>query len=185
MTDFLLALIGAALVSNLVLGLPLAADSLRQDPAAVLGPAGALLIAIAAPLGWALQHLLLRPLALEALQPLFALPLLALLANLVLRLLRSWRPAWPTAGLRLPLLANGAGLGALLQAASPASFAAALAFGLGGGLGFWLVLRAFADLLARSAAGDVPAPFQGVPLRLIAAGLMGLAFLGFKGWGPA
>lgn len=44
-----------------------------------------------------------------------------------------------------------------------------------------LVLILFASLRERLAAADVPAPFQGIAIGMVTAGLMSLAFLGFTG----
>ena len=62
MTDFIFALLGAALVNNLILGLPLGADSLRQPRSQALALAGGTLIVLATPLAWLLDRLLLAPL---------------------------------------------------------------------------------------------------------------------------
>jgi electron transport complex protein RnfA len=182
MTDFLFVLIGAALVSNLILGLPLAADALRHARMQALGPAGALLILLAAPAAWLLQQPL-QAVDLAYLHLLIGLPLLAALSWLSLTLLTRLRPSLGQTGLWPLLLGNG--LGAMLLARALDSFAGALALGIGGGLGFWLVLQLLSDLLERIEECDVPAPFRGTPMLLIAAGLMSLAFLGFNGLGMA
>ncbi|MGE8392993.1 MAG: Rnf-Nqr domain containing protein, partial [Pseudomonas sp.] len=53
--------------------------------------------------------------------------------------------------------------------------------GLGGGLGFWLALGLFSDLRQRSDHDDIPLAFRGLPIELIGAGIMAMAFLGFNG----
>lgn len=180
MSDFLFALIGAALVSNLILGLPLAADALRHARAQALGPAGALLILLTAPAAWLLQQALLA-VDLTYIYLLIGIPLLAALSWLSLALLQRLRPALDQSGLWPLLLGNG--LGAMLLARSLDGFAAALALGIGGGLGFWLVLQLMSYTLERIEQCDVPVAFRGTPILLIAAGLMSLAFLGFNGLG--
>ncbi|MDH4556078.1 electron transporter RnfA [Pseudomonas sp. BN417] len=182
MIEFILTLLGAALVNNLLLGLPLGADSLRQPRSQALALAGGALIALGTPFAWLLDQFLLAPLGLGQLRLFFFLPLLAPLAWLCLQLLSRLRPALPRDGLWPLLLANGAALGAMLLG-SAGGFAAALSLGIGGGFGFWLVLRLFDDLLQQVEETDVPAPFRGTPMLLICAGLMGLAFLGFNGMG--
>ena len=182
MSNFLFALIGAALVSNLILGLPLAADALRHARVQALGPAGGLLILFAAPAAWLVQQLL-QAAGLGYLYLLVYVPLLAALSWLSLSLLGRWRPAHAQPGLWPLLLGNG--LGAMLLGRSLEGFAASLALGNGGGLGFWLVLQLLSDLLERIEQCDVPVAFRGMPVLLIAAGLMGLAFLGFNGLGAA
>lgn len=182
MTDFIFALLGAALVNNLILGLPLGADSLRQPRSRALALAGGALIALATPLAWLLDQLVLAPLELGALRLFIFLPLLAPLAWLRLEGVGRVQPSLPRVGLWPLVLANGAALGAMLIG-SASSFGAALGLGLGGGLGFWLVLTLFDDLLQQVDESKVPAAFRGTPMLLICAGLMGLAFLGFNGMG--
>lgn len=182
MTDFIFALLGAALANNLILGLPYGADSLRQPRSRALALAGGALISLATPFAWLLDQLVLAPLELGALQLFIFLPLLAPLAWLCLESVGRVQPSLPREGLWPLLLANGAALGAMLIG-SASSFSAALGLGLGGGLGFWLVLTLFDDLLQQVDESKVPAAFRGTPLLLICAGLMGLAFLGFNGMG--
>lgn len=179
MSQFFSLLIGAALVNNLLLSLPLAADALRSARLQALGPASAVLIGLAAPLAWLLQAL-----QLQALQLLVFLPLLGALAWLSLLLARL-RPNLAQQGLWPLLLGNGGALGVMLLSQPLSGFTQALALGVGGGLGFWLALQLFADLLERVEQCDVPTPFRGVPIMLVSAGLMGLAFLGFNGLGAA
>ena len=183
MTNFFFALIGAALVNNLILGTALAADAVRQVRVQALGPASAVLIAFAAPLAWLLQQMLLA-VALPYLFLLSAVVLLAALAWCVPLLLTRLHPSsgmpdklWPA------LIING--LGAMLLARSLDGFSTALALGIGGGLGFWLVLQLMNDLFERLEQCAIPAALRGTPMQLICAGLMGLAFLGFNGLGAA
>lgn len=185
MTDFFLTLIGAALANNLVLLLPLGIDPALGAPGPrsrlhALGLATACVLLLAMPLSQVLYQQLLLPLHLEHLRLLGFLLLGALLILPTLALLARVRPGLPVAGLEPLILLNGALLGLALLAGD-AGFFQALALGLGGGLGFWLVLLLFADLLERIDQPDLPAAFRGAPILLISAGLMGLAFLGFAG----
>ncbi|MDH4654920.1 MULTISPECIES: Rnf-Nqr domain containing protein [unclassified Pseudomonas] len=182
MTDFIFTLLGAALVNNLILGLPLGADSLRQSRSRALALAGGALIAVATPIAWLLDQFILVPLELGALRLFIFLPLLAPLAWLCLEGVGRACPSLPREGLWPLLLANGAALGAMLIG-SESGFGVAIGLGLGGGLGFWLVLTLLDDLLQQVDETKVPAAFRGTPLLLVCAGLMGLAFLGFNGMG--
>jgi len=200
MTAFFLALIGAALVTNLLLLLPAGADALRQRPEqwTLLGPVSALLIALATPLSWLLFKGVLAPLQLDALRLFIYLPLLAAVAWLCVSLLsrrselareESDAASLPTTSpgspaswlLRGPLcVSGGAALGSLLLAESQ-SFLLAIAQGIGGGLGFWLALRVLADLLERVDRQAIPRALRGAPLVLISVGLAGMALLGLQG----
>ncbi len=184
MTELFLALIGAALVNNLILMLPAGADALRSARVRLLGPASALLILLATPLAWLLQSVLLERLGLSYLRLFVLMPVLALLAWLSLKVFARLRPQQPQDGLWPLLLGNGAALAAMLLSSQPAtSFTLALTLGFGGGLGFWLALRLFTDLQERIEQTEIPEPFKGAPIALVSAGLMGLAFLGFNGLG--
>ena len=90
---------------------------------------------------------------------------------------------WPVLALALLLLGNG--LGAMVLTATLDDFASSMALGIGGGLGFWLVLQLMSDMIERTERCDVPTAFRGAPILLVVAGLMGLAFLGFGGLGAA
>jgi Na+-translocating ferredoxin:NAD+ oxidoreductase subunit A len=86
-------------------------------------------------------------------------------------------------GIYLPLITtNCAVLGIpLLNVQENHNFVQSLFFGLGGALGFTLVLILFAAMRERLEAADVPGPFKGTSIAMITAGLMSLAFMGFSG----
>lgn len=179
MTDLLIALLGAALVNNLLLAQAAGGDA--QPRLQALARAGGLMLALGLPLAWLLDRLLLAPLALDHLRPLVLLPLLAPLAWAALALLKHLPgTADVPNGLFPLLLGNGAVLGGLYLAAS-SGFVHALGLALAGGIGFWLALGLFADLMQRVDAADVPAPLRGTPITLLCAGLMGVALMGFNG----
>ncbi len=60
-------------------------------------------------------------------------------------------------------------------------FFESMAFGLGSGLGFGLALIIMASIREKLEVADVPAPFKGLPISFILAGLIALAFTGFSG----
>ncbi len=86
-------------------------------------------------------------------------------------------------GIYLPLITtNCAVLGIpLLNAQEHHNFVESLFFGMGGALGFTLVLVLFAAMRERLEAADVPLPFKGTSIAMVTAGLMSLAFMGFSG----
>ncbi len=69
----------------------------------------------------------------------------------------------------------------MLNAQEQHGFVESLLFGLGGALGFTLVLLLFAAMREHMEAADIPKPFRGVSIAMITAGLMSLAFMGFAG----
>ncbi len=73
--------------------------------------------------------------------------------------------------LAVPLINAGEGYG----------FMESLAFGLGSGIGFALALVIMASIREKLELADVPAPFRGMPIAFVTAGLISLAFTGFSG----
>ncbi|PMY39549.1 MULTISPECIES: Rnf-Nqr domain containing protein [Pseudomonas] len=191
MTEIVLTLISAALINNFVLQWPLGVDPLLQASAEpqvarrrihALGIATSCLMLLCSLLGYGLYQALLVPLGLTSLQLFVFLPLGVLLIAPLLKLLTRMLPGLPFDGLWPLLLGNAGVLGALLLAVQAnRGIAYSLALGLGAGLGFWLVLSLFSDLRQRILNNDVPLPFRGLPIDLISAGLMAVAFLGFNG----
>ncbi|WP_313518480.1 Rnf-Nqr domain containing protein [Pseudomonas sp.] len=150
---------------------------LRSDRPPALGPATALLVILATPLGWALAQL---PEGLQHLRLLVLLASLLPLALLSLKLLA--RRYAPAPGLLPLLLANGAAVtDVLMFEQASREWLPSLGIGLLAGLGFWLILQLLGDLLERGDKAGVPAPLRGAPLALIGAGLMGLVLLGVVG----
>ena len=86
-------------------------------------------------------------------------------------------------GLFVPLITtNCAVLGvALLNIQRSVSFLQAVAYGIGGGLGFSLVMVLFSGMRERLDFADVPMPFRGTAIALVTAGMMALGFIGFAG----
>lgn len=191
MSDWVSVLVGAALVNNVALqqflGLcPLLGGS-RQLPAAHgLGMATTLVLTLGAGLTHLVQHYWLLPLKLEILQTLVFIVLIASLVQLLEALLRAYQPILhQKLGLYLPLItSNCAVLGVmLLNDHAGRDLAAALLYGLGAGLGFWLVLVILACQRQRLELADAPQAWRGAPLALVSAGLTALAFLGLAGLG--
>ncbi|QXI27478.1 Rnf-Nqr domain containing protein [Pseudomonas vanderleydeniana] len=188
MTDLLLTLVSAALINNVVLHWPLGVDPLLQGTPVerrrlhALGIATSWVMLAATLLNYSLYQLVLRPLQLDILQLLVFLPVCVALIGPSLKLLARWLPSLPFERLWPLLLTNAGILGlTLIGTQHDRGVAHAVLLSLGGGLGFWLVLVLFNDLRQRTYHEEVPLPFRGLPIELISAGLMALAFLGFNG----
>ena len=189
MTDLILIILATVLVNNFVLtkflGLcPFLGAGGRLETAAGMALATTFVLTLASGISYLVNAWLLLPAGLGYLRLLAFILIIAgtvQFAELVIR--RSSPMLHQVLGLFLPLITtNCAVLGiALLNVQQSESLAAALAYGLGGGLGFSLVITLFAGLRERTAASDVPAPFRGAAASLVTAGLMALAFMGFAG----
>lgn len=189
MTELILAVIGAALINNIVLQQTLALDPLLRADADdsrcrmhALGLATLVALLLVSTVGPLLYHYVLRPLDLGYLRLFVFLPLCVLAPGPILRFLQRWRRDWPFADLKTLLVGNAALLGLCLHlTAENRGFLPTLMTGLGSGLGFWLVLVLFGDLRQRSRHDDIPVAFRGLPIELMGAGVMAMAFLGFSG----
>ncbi|MFJ4196663.1 electron transport complex protein RnfA [Pseudomonas sp. NPDC089534] len=185
MTDLVLVIFSAALLNNFVLSWPLGVDPAlagERRQVHALGLATLALMLVAGTVAQALWQWLLVPLHLEGLRLFAFLPLCVLSVAPLLKLLARGLPALPFDGLWPLMLGNAGALGlTLINAQADKGLSHAMALSLGAGLGFWLVLSLFSDLRERSAGNDVPLPFRGLPIQLIGAGLMAVAFLGFSG----
>jgi len=86
-------------------------------------------------------------------------------------------------GIYLPLItSNCAVLGvALLAINQSLSLLQTMVFSMGAAGGFTLVMVLFGAMRERLVHDDIPLPFQGIPIALISAGIMSLAFMGFQG----
>ncbi|ABM61077.1 electron transport complex subunit RsxA [Halorhodospira halophila] len=189
MTEYLLLLIGVALVNNVVLtqflGLcPFMGVSNRLDTALGMGLATTFVLTLAAAAGWVIEHALLIPLGLEFLRILsFILVIAGTVQFTEMAVARVSPTLHQVLGVFLPLITtNCAVLGvALLNIQEAHTFAQSLVFGVGAALGFTLVLVLFAGLRERLATAAVPAAFAGAPIGFVVAGLLSLAFMGLTG----
>ncbi|MFJ4384251.1 Rnf-Nqr domain containing protein [Pseudomonas sp. NPDC089408] len=178
MNDYILILISAALVNHLCL---------HQQPLPRLhlhvhGLACALCIALGVIGAQLLAQGVLAPLHIQDLALFLLLSWLALLAWGIPWLLAKWRPAWPVAGLPALLSSNAVALGlALQQASDDSAWSSTLLQALLAGAGFWLALALFADLRQRTKHADIPGVLRGLPIELIGAGVMAMAFSGLNG----
>jgi electron transport complex protein RnfA len=189
MTELLLLAIGASLVNNFVLtqflGLcPFVGVSRRFEAAAGMALATLFVLTVASGLSFSLWHWVLQPLGLEYLRTLAFILMIAGVVQFTELLVRATSPLLhQMLGIFLPLITtNCAVLGVpLLNVQADHNLVESLLFGLGGAIGFSVVLIIFASIRERLEAADVPVVFRGSAIAFVTAGLMSLAFMGFAG----
>ncbi|MGM0677269.1 electron transport complex subunit RsxA [Ectothiorhodospira marina] len=189
MTEFLLLLLGTALVNNVVLvqflGLcPFMGVSNKLDTALSMGLATTFVLTLASVAGWLLEYFVLAPLDLGFLRILSFILVIAAVVQFTELVIRKTSAALHRVlGIFLPLITtNCAVLGvALLNIQEGHGFLQSVTFGFGAALGFTLVMVIFAGLRERLAVNNVPAAFAGAPIAFIVAGLLSLGFMGFAG----
>lgn len=189
MQEYLLLLLGTALVNNVVLvkflGLcPFMGVSNKVDTAVGMGYATTFVLTLSAASAWMLERWVLEPLGLEYLRILTFILVIAAVVQFTEMAVRKLSPVlYQVLGIFLPLITtNCAVLGvALLNVQEGNGFVESLLYGFGSAVGFSLVMVMFAGLRERLALADVPASFAGAPIGFIVAGLLSLAFMGFSG----
>lgn len=189
MTEYLLLLLGTALVNNVVLvkflGLcPFMGVSNKLDTAIGMGLATTFVLTLAAVLSWLLEHYVLQPFDIEFLRIISFILVIAAVVQFTEMFVRKSSPVlYQMLGIFLPLITtNCAVLGvALLNVQENHTFIQSIMYGLGASLGFTLVMVIFAGLRERLALANVPDAFAGNPIGFIVAGMLALAFTGFTG----
>ncbi|KAF0103786.1 MAG: electron transport complex protein RnfA [bacterium] len=188
MENYLLILIGTVFVNNIVmskvLGLcPFMGVSKKLETAIGMGAATTFVLTLASGLSYLVDTYLLGQ-ELAYLRTLSFIVVIAGIVGFTEMFIKKTSPVlFRVLGIYLPLITtNCAVLGIpLLNVQEQHGFVESLVFGLGGALGFTLVLVLFAAMRERLEAADVPAAFRGTSIAMITAGLMSLAFMGFAG----
>lgn len=189
MDKYLIILLGTALVNNVVLvkflGLcPFMGVSNKYGAAIGMGLATTFVLTLSATASWVLQHFLLEPFGLEFLRILTFILVIAAVVQFTEITIRKVSPVlYQVLGIYLPLITtNCAVLGvALLNIQQQNNFTESVLYGFGSAIGFTLVMVVFAGLRERMAMAEIPAPFKGVPIGFVTAGLLSMAFMGFSG----
>lgn len=189
MVECLLIAVGAALVNNVVLsqflGLcPFIGVSKKTDTAAGMGAAVIFVIMIASAVTYGIYFGILTPLNLEYLQTIVFILVIAALVQLVEIILKKFiKPLYQALGVYLPLITtNCAVLGvAISNVDSGYTFGEGMASSFGTAIGFMVAIVILAGIREKSEGNDIPKPFRGTPMVLVASGLMAIAFTGFAG----
>jgi electron transport complex protein RnfA len=137
----------------------------------------------------AATHLMYRyvllPLGVEYLYNIAFVLIIAVLVQLVEMYMKKTSPSlYRALGIFLPLITtNCAVLGVTLinKDTHAQEFLVSVANGVGAAVGFTLAIVLFAGIREKIEYSDIPPAFKGLPIALIASGLMSIAFLGFAG----
>lgn len=189
MKTIITILVSTILVDNYIfakfLGIcPFLGVSSKTETATGMGLAVTFVVVLASIITWLLQTLVLDHFGIEYLQTIVFILVIASLVQFVEMAIKKLSPSLYTAmGVFLPLITtNCMVLGvAVLNITQEYNLFETIINGLGASLGFFLALMLMACLREQLELADVPKSLQGVPIALISAGLMALAFSGFAG----
>lgn len=182
-------LLSSVLVDNYVLSrflgiCPFLGVSKKIDQAVGMGVAVTIVMLIATAVTWPIQYFVLITLNLGYLQNIVFILIIASLVQILEMFLKKFSPALHKGlGVYLPLITtNCAVLGVTINNILDGyNFIESMVSSLGCGLGFLLAMVLFSGLRSRIDDTQVPAPFKGLAVTLIAASFISLAFMGFSG----
>lgn len=187
--DLVLLFLGAALVNNFIfsrfLGIcPFLGVSKKVETAVGMGLAVTFVMALSSAVTYIVYHQLLVRFNLEYLYNIAFILIIASLVQLVEMFIKKSSPAlYQALGIFLPLITtNCAVLGVtVLNKDEGYNFIESVINGTGAAIGFTIAIVLFAGIRERIARNNIPKSFEGMPIALITAGIMAVAFLGFSG----
>ena len=189
MKELLLIIVSSALVNNVVLsqfmGLcPFLGVSKTTDTAAGMGGAVIFVITLSSFVTSVIYKLILQPLDLTYLQTIVFILIIAALVQFVEMFLKKAMPSlYQALGVYLPLITtNCAVLGvAITNVQKEYGILTGIVNGFATAFGFTIAIVILAGLREKMEYNEVPESFKGMPMVLLTAGLMAIAFCGFSG----
>ena len=182
-------IIGAIFVNNVVLSqflgiCPFLGVSSKVETSLGMGAAVTFVMALSAVVTWLIQNYILVPFQIEYMQTIVFILVIAALVQMVEIVLKKVSPSlYQALGIFLPLITtNCAVLGVAIQMIQKEfSLLQGVVYNVATALGFALALVIFAGLRERIEFEEAPKAFQGVPIALITASILAMAFMGFTG----
>ena len=182
--------LNAILIENFIfskfLGIcPFLGVSKKTNTAVGMGLAVIFTMTLASALTYVVYRFILVPAELEYLKTIAFIIVIASLVQFIEMFLQKSLPALYSAlGIYLPLITtNCAVLGvALLNITNEYNFLFSVVYGFMAGVGFLLAIVLLSRVRERIEYCDIPEPFRGFPIALIASGLLSIAFMGFSGF---
>jgi len=187
----------AAFIENLVLAYFLGmcsylAVSKTVNTAFGLGLAVIFVLGITMPINWLIQTYLLSEtgifgIDLTFLRFILFIAVIASMVQLVEMVVEKFSPGLYSAlGIFLPLITVNCAIlgGSLFMVSREYNFGESIAFGLGGGFGWFLAIIAIAAIREKIRYSNVPPALRGLGMAFILTGLMGIAFMSLMGIDP-
>ena len=188
--EYIVMIIGCVLVNNIILAqflgiCPFLGVSTKVNTALGMGAAVLFVMTLATLVTSVIQQYVLVPLNLQFLQTIAFILIIAALVQMVEIILKKISPSlYQALGIFLPLITtNCAVLGVAITVTQKADFTIldSTLYAVSSAIGFALAIVIFAGLREHLELVKVPKGMQGVPIALITAGILALAFMGFTG----
>lgn len=189
MIHYLLIFVAAVFVNNVVfsqfLGIcPFLGVSKKIDTALGMGAAVTFVLALSTMCTFLLQRFVLEPLDMVYMQTISFILVIAALVQMVEIILKKVSPAlYQALGVFLPLITtNCCVLGvAILVIQKEFNLLESVVYAVSIALGFTLALAVFAGIREQLARTQLSPSMKGIPIALISAGILAMAFMGFSG----
>ena len=187
--EYFIIIISSIFVNNVVLSqflgiCPFLGVSNRVGTSLGMGAAVTFVMAISSIVAYLIQYYVLVPLVIQYMQTIVFILVIAALVQMVEIILKKVSPAlYQALGIFLPLITtNCAVLGiAILLVQKEYNLGESVVFATATAIGFSLALVLFAGLRERLELEDVPAGMKGMPIALLTASILAMAFMGFSG----
>ena len=187
--SFLLAIISSMLIDNVVLSrfygiCPFLGVSKKVSSSLGMGVAVVFVILLATVICWPLYNYVLVPAGIPFLDTVVYILVIASLVQLVGLFIKKYSPSlYKTLGIYLPLITTNCAVLGVVQSNTDlgSTFLASLANGIGTSVGFLLIIVVFSCIRARLESANTPKAFKGLPIALITAAIMAIAFMGLQG----
>lgn len=187
--EYVYIIIFAVFVNNVILSqflgiCPFLGVSTKVSTAAGMGAAVVFVMALSTVVTFLLQEFILVPLEIEFLQTIVFILVIAALVQMVEIILKKISPSlYQALGVFLPLITtNCAVLGiSILVIQKGYNLLEGIIYSIGISLGFTLAMVIFAGLREHLELVEVPKGVKGIPIALITAGILAMAFMGFAG----
>lgn len=187
--SLIVIMMSSVLVNNYVLSrflgiCPFLGVSKKLNQATGMGIAVIFVMLVATAVTWPIQYYVLDANGLGYMQTIVFILVIASLVQFIEIVLKKFIPALhKSLGVYLPLITtNCAVLGVTINNITDGyNFVESIVSALGCGLGFLLAMVLFSGVRSRIEESQIPASFRGLPVTLIAASFLSLAFFGFAG----
>ena len=187
--EYFIIIISSIFVNNVVLSqflgiCPFLGVSNRVGTSLGMGAAVTFVMAISSIVAYLIQYYVLVPLGIQYMQTIVFILVIAALVQMVEIILKKVSPAlYQALGIFLPLITtNCAVLGiAILLVQKEYNLGESVVFATATAIGFSLALVLCAGLRERLELEDVPAGMKGMPIALLTASILAMAFMGFSG----
>lgn len=186
---FLLGIVNAMLINNVTLSrfygiCPFLGVSKKPSSALGMGAAVVCVILLASILCWPIYYYILVPAGIPFMDTITYILVIASIVQLIEMIIKKYSPSlYKALGVYLPLITTNCAVLGVAQGNTDQAlnFADSMANALGMGLGFAIVIFVFSTIRYRLDSANSPKAFKGIPIALITAALMAMAFLGLSG----